>query len=230
MSTKDIVCKVDGLFVGKIQNLWQDRPPSAIHKLPAPDRQDIQKLGFVSDAQADPEHHGGVDKAIHHYAAEHYASWIDEGQIPDGTTPAAFGENVSTTGLSEWDVCIGDILRLGTAVVQISQGRQPCWKVSEYTQNRKMAYLFQKTSRTGWYYRVLEEGHVSIGDDISMIERPQPDWTVARLTAARLFRKATRAEAEELAQMPELADGWKRAFKRMAAGEYDEDVQRRLKG
>ncbi|MGB3179128.1 MAG: MOSC domain-containing protein [Albidovulum sp.] len=164
---------IDGLFFGKVQDLWPGRDQSAIDKMPVQGRHDIDALGFVGDAQADPKHHGGVDKAIHHYASEHYDRWIAEGEIPTGTIPAAFGENIASLGLTEDTLCIGDKLRLGSAVVQISQGRQPCWKVSEHTANKKMAYLFQKTGRTGWYYRVLEPGSAGIGDTISLLERTQ---------------------------------------------------------
>lgn len=94
--------------------------------------------------QADLEHHDGHDKAIHHYATKHCQTWIVEGEIPAGTVPAAFGENIATRSITEQILCIGDKLRLGTAVVQISQGRQPCWKVSEHTKNSKMANPFKK--------------------------------------------------------------------------------------
>ncbi|MGB7321636.1 MAG: MOSC domain-containing protein, partial [Albidovulum sp.] len=124
----------------------------------------------------------------------------------------------------------GDKLRLGSAVVQISQGRQPCWKVSEHTANKKMAYLFQKTGRTGWYYRVLEPGSAGIGDTISLLERTQANWTVKRVTTARLTRKVSREDADILATMPELARGWRTAFARMADGERDEDTIERLLG
>ncbi|MCX7561708.1 MOSC domain-containing protein [Sulfitobacter sp. F26204] len=222
--------RIDGLFFGKVQNHWPGRDPSAIDKKPVIGRHDINELGFVEDAQADPDHHGGVEKAIHHYASEHYASWIAEGEIPAGTTPAAFGENIASRALSEDNLCIGDILQLGSAVVQISQGRQPCWKVSQYTANKKMAYLFQSTGRTGWYYRVLEPGSAGTGDMISLIERRQPDWSVRRVTAARLTRKVSQEDAETLAALPELAPGWRKAFAKIADGEKDEDTDRRLLG
>ncbi len=150
--------------------------------------------------------------------------------MPGDTVPAAFGENISTRGLSEENLCIGDILRLGSAVVQISQGRQPCWKVSAHTSNDKMAYLFQKTGRTGWYYRVLETGTASAGNSVSLIERRHPDWSVLRVTAARLTRRVSKWDAAVLAELPELAGGWQSAFARMASGDLTEDTRARLSG
>ncbi|WP_170335387.1 MOSC domain-containing protein [Ruegeria arenilitoris] len=221
---------IDGVFLGKVRERWQGRPPSAIGKSTVYGRQKIDELGFTGDAQADLKHHGGHDKAIHHYATDHYPLWIAEGEIPDGTIPAAFGENIATRGLTEDTLCIGDILKLGSATVQISQGRQPCWKVSEYTNNKRMAYRFQKTGRTGWYYRVLDHGAAGAGDEVTVLERPQPDWTVKRVTVARLSRQTSQGEAETLALMPELADGWRQAFAKMASGNLLEDQSKRLEG
>lgn len=230
MTRGRLTSRIDGLFFGNVQYRWPGREPSAIDKKPVQGRHNIDALGFIHDAQADPKHHGGVDKAIHHYAREHYARWIAEGEIPMGTKPAAFGENIATLGLTEDTLCIGDKLQFGSAVVQISQGRQPCWKVSQHTANKKMAYLFQTTGRTGWYYRVLDPGSAGEGDTISLLERTQPGWSVKRVTAARLTRKVSQEDAERLATMPELTEGWRSAFARIANGEHDEDTSRRLLG
>lgn len=222
--------QIDGLFFGEVAHRWDALAPSAIDKKLVTGRRKIDELGFTEDAQADPKHHGGPDKAIHHYPTDHYTNWIAEGEIPAGTVPAAFGENIATIGLTEETLCIGDIFRLGTATVQISQGRQPCWKVSRHTGNAKMAYLFQKTGRTGWYYRVLEHGSVGTGDRISLLERPQPNWSVRHVTAARLTREVSLEEAATLANMAELADGWRNAFAKMSGGDFEEDTSRRLQG
>ena len=222
--------KIDGLFFGKVAHRWDGLGPSAIDKTLVRGRREIDELGFTEDAQADPRHHGGTEKAIHHYPGEHYAHWIAEGEVPNGTAPAAFGENISTIGLTEENLCIGDILRLGTATVQISQGRQPCWKVSQRMANPKMAYLFQKTGRTGWYYRILNPGSAAKGDPITLLERPQPEWSVKQVTAARLTHQIAQSDAAILATMSELADGWRKAFAKMADGHFEEDTDKRLKG
>lgn len=230
MTFPDISARIDGLFLGAVKTHWEGRPPSAIAKTTAYSLQEINEFGFVVDEQADLEVHGGHDKAIHHYAAEHYPTWISEGEMPVGTTPAAFGENITTIGMTETTLCIGDKLRLGSAVVQISQGRQPCWKVSAHTENQKMAYLFQKTGRTGWYYRVLEPGQARIGNTIILLERTQPNWTVERVTRARLTRKVSIQDANTLARLPELANNWQVAFAKMAEGNSAENTNARLIG
>lgn len=230
MSLPDIRATLDGLFLGVVTHHWDGRAASAIGKQAVTATQEINELGFVADQQADLSVHGGTDKAIHHYATDHYPAWISEGEIPSGTVPAAFGENIASTGMTEKNLCIGDILRLGSATVQISQGRQPCWKLSAFTGNEKMAYLFQKTLRTGWYYRDFDGGIACQGDSITLIERCHPEWSVERVTGARLTRQVSQQDAETLAELPALASGWRRAFARMAQGETAENTDARLTG
>ncbi len=228
MSIPSLSITIDALFMGRIENRWEGRPPSAISKRLADGKRRIETHGFVDDAQADLDNHGGAEKAIHHYPTDHYALWIAEGAVPAETIPSAFGENIAARGMTEDVICIGDILRLGSATVQISQGRQPCWKVAEHTKNPRMAYLFQNTGRTGWYYRVLEPGDAERGDEIELLDRPQPDWSVKHVTQARLTRRAPQAEVEALAELPELAMDWRKAFAKMAGGDRNEDTSRRL--
>lgn len=228
MTLPELSTVIGGIFLGCVTNRWEAKPPSAIQKDRVSGRQVISLTGFSDDAQADLTVHGGAEKAIHHYAQDHYADWQREGQLPPGAEPAAFGENISTTGLTEENLCIGDILRLGTAIVQISQGRQPCWKLGLHTGNERMPYLFQKTGRTGWYYRVLETGEVEAGDRITLIERRNPDWSVQHVTRARLTRRVSRMDAEALANLTDLAPGWRQAFARVAMGDVNEDTRARL--
>ena len=132
---------VTGLFVGRAERRWPGRPASAIGKRPvAADEAPLilETEGFLLDEQADPRVHGGPDKAVHHYAAGHYAAWRAEfPRLAARLVPGGFGENLSTgAGGADgepWDetsVCIGDVFELGTALVQVTQGRQPCWKLN----------------------------------------------------------------------------------------------------
>lgn len=230
MTLPELSAQIGGILLGSIQDRWEGKAPSAIQKDRVPGPQAITQTGFSEDAQADLTVHGGEEKAIHHYALDHYAAWQDEGHMAAGTVPAAFGENITATGLTEENLCVGDILKLGTATVQISQGRQPCWKLGLHTGNEKMPYLFQKTGRTGWYYRVLETGAAEAGDRITLIERRNPDWSVLRVTRARLTRRVPRKDAETLAGLADLASGWRQAFARMAEGISSEDTSARLAG
>ena len=120
---------IDAVLTGKARAFRGDEA-SAIAKTPVDGALRVGLLGIDGDEQADLTVHGGVDKAIHHYPRDHYGRWA--GELGDHAlleAPGAFGENISTEGLIESEACIGDRYRLGSALVEISQGRQPCWKL-----------------------------------------------------------------------------------------------------
>jgi MOSC domain-containing protein YiiM len=172
----------------------------------------IRFAGIAGDEQADPVFHGGPDKALHHYPAEHYDYWRQKAaDHPLLDTPGAFGENVSTRGLTEGDVCLGDRFRLGTALIEVSQARQPCWKQGHRMEWATLPAMMVRERRSGWYYRVLEEGTAATGDDLQLIERPLPDWTVSRVFGLIIGgdHKQDRAGLLTLAQMPALFEGWR---------------------
>ncbi len=173
------------VFVGEVAPLCAGGPPSAIGKRPAPAPWRIGALGLEGDAQADRKHHGGTEKALHHYPFEHYDFWRREiGERPALLSPGGFGENLSTIGWTEEEVCVGDVIRFGEALVQVSQGRQPCFKLNLRFEVKDMARRVQNSGRTGWYYRVLEPGVAREEDALELVERPSPDWPLARLTGA----------------------------------------------
>ncbi len=185
---------------------------SAIAKAPLAGRVQIGFLGVAGDEQADPRYHGGPDKALHHYPADHYARWATQAvDHPLLGAPGAFGENISTHGLTEADVCIGDRLTLGSALLEISQGRQPCWKQAARMAWTSLPALMVKERRSGWYYRVLKEGVAEAGDMLSLVERPLPDWSVRRVFGLLIGGeyKRDRAALRELAAMEPLFSGWR---------------------
>jgi MOSC domain-containing protein YiiM len=167
---------IDALLVGQVALLPDGRSSSGICKSPTDEALWLSPTGLEGDAQADLRIHGGVEKAVHHYPREHYASWASWSRRADLLGHAgAFGENISTTGWDESNVCIGDVVRLGDALVQVSQGRQPCWKLDVRFGEPGMAREMQARGRTGWYYRVLEPGWVGAGATLSLVERPHPE-------------------------------------------------------
>lgn len=204
---------VEALLVGRIAPFRDADEPSAIAKQPLSGPVAITRLGLAGDEQADRVHHGGPDKAIHLYPRDHYGFWQDElAGHPLLTRAGAFGENVSTTGLVEEDVCIGDRFRLGSALVEVSQGRQPCWKLDHRFGRPGVLARVVTTGRCGWYLRVIEEGVAQAGDSLALVDRPLPTWSVARTFALLIGGKSKSdpAALRALAAMPLLAEPWRR--------------------
>ena len=186
--------------------------PSAIAKLPVLDAVAVDAMGLVGDEQADRSVHGGIDKAIHHYPADHYDWWRGYlGDVPLLDAPGAFGENISTIGLDENSVFLGDRVRLGSALVEVTQARQPCWKLDHRFETKGVMAGVVKTRRSGWYYRVLEPGIVRAGDDLELVYRPYPEWPLASLFGLLIGGEAKDrvADLRALRDVPVLAETWK---------------------
>jgi MOSC domain-containing protein YiiM len=199
---------VDAVLIGHIAP-FRDQT-SAIGKIPVAGPLAVGRLGIQGDAQADLSVHGGIDKAIHHYPRDHYPFWRERVErFPD--KPGTFGENISTVGIGENEACIGDRYRLGSAIVEISQGRQPCWKQGYRLGNPDVVATMVATSRCGWYYRVVEAGQVAAGDGLDLVSRPHPDWSVARVIRLLIGGggKKERAAAAALARMEILSANWR---------------------
>jgi MOSC domain-containing protein YiiM len=200
---------------------FREEETSAIGKLPAFTRVRVTKLGLAGDEQADLRVHGGPDKAIHHYPEDHYRWWKERlRHHPLLARSGAFGENVATSGLTEADVCIGDRWQLGTALVEVSQGRQPCWKLDHRFGGAAVMAAMVQSRRAGWYYRVIEEGEVAAADSLALVERPYPGWTVARVFGLLIAgdHKHDRPGLEALGSVSALAEPWVRRRTALLAG------------
>lgn len=160
------------------------------------------------DAVADTKHHGGVDKAILAYAACHYPAWREEYDRTD-MQPGAFGENLTIAGQDESSVCIGDRYRLGDVVLEVSQPRQPCWKLARRWGLKSLVKRVTQTGRSGWYLRVIETGTIAAGMELERLSRPHPEWTIARADDVLYGREVDRAATVELMQIKELSAAWK---------------------
>ncbi len=164
------------------------------------------------DEQADLRVHGGVDKAVLAYSADHAASWSDL-DVRLGA-PGAFGENLHVAGLTEAAVCIGDRWSVGTSVLEVSQPRQPCWKLNDRWARDDLVERIEADGRSGWYLRVLQEGVLCAEDRWELIERPHPDWSVARAHVVMHHLVGDLDAARELDAVAELADSWHRSLGR----------------
>ena len=171
----------------------------------------VGTTNMAGDGQADHEHHGGVDKAVLAYSAEHYPHWREElnkAALPFG----GFGENLTIAGLDEHSACIGDTWQAGDVVFQVSQPRQPCWKLSRRWRVDNLAARVVANGRSGWYLRVLSEGVIAPGCEIALVERPYADWTVARASDVMHHQKRDLRLSAELASLPPLSESWRRTL------------------
>jgi len=145
---------------------------TGIFKSPVQKRVRLHGLNLEGDRQADLTVHGGQDKAVYVYPSEHYSFWKKE--LPGVDLPwGAFGENFTTQGLFETDVCLGDRFAIGTAEVVVTQPRLPCFKMNLKFDRGDMVKRFLASRRTGFYFRVLREGEVGAGDEIRLVHRDE---------------------------------------------------------
>ena len=189
----------------------------------------LGRTNLAGDGQADLENHGGFNKAVNVYPAEHYPQWEAElGIGPLG--PGAFGENFTIQGLLESAVCVGDVFSVGAALVQVSQPRQPCWKLSRRWDLKDLAFRVQQTGRTGWYFRVLREGRVQAGDRLELTERPHAEWPVALANEVMHQRQGDLEAARALAACAALSDNWREKLQRRSLGNQAQGEAARLDG
>lgn len=163
---------IGGLFLGQVALLDQDSRSSAIVKSAVRGPCLLTPEGLAGDSQADRRVHGGTEKAVHLYPAEHYAHLAAAFPAARHLVPGGLGENLSTTGLTEDLVCIGDRYAIGTAVIEVSQPRSPCWKIDHRVGVEGMAALIARAGLTGWYFRVIDQGRIGVGDRLDLSHRP----------------------------------------------------------
>lgn len=193
-----------------------DRPWSTgFFKTPIEGTVWVGETHLAGDGQADLENHGGREKAILAYAADHYSWWRSHLNLPD-LPYGGFGENLTVAEQDENSVCVGDTYALGEVRLQVSQPRQPCWKLSRRWRIQDLAVQVQKNGRSGWYFRVLQPGYIEAGQPLVLQERPHPEWTIALANRVMHHQRSDRAAAAALAACPLLSDSWRDPLLRRA--------------
>ena len=180
---------------------------TGFYKKPVEGQVFVGRTNLQGDGQSDLQHHGGIDKAVLAYSAEHYPLWRQELKLPE-MCGGAFGENLTIEGLSEESVNIGDVFRIGEVVFEVSQPRQPCWKLARRWRLHQLTALVVQNGRSGWYLRVIDEGWVESGMKVKLLERPNSEWPIARANKILHHHKHDLALTEQLAAVPRLADSW----------------------
>lgn len=216
---------------GKIKkSLGNGRIETAIFKSTLSGPVTITKNGIVGDEHA-YEPHRSLDKALLHYCTSHYDAWARE--IPASEArfkPGAFGENIFNTEINERTVCIGDRIAIGSIIVEVTEPRAPCYKLNHRFEVKDMAKRTQTLFRTGWLYRIIKPGSIAAGDMIRLLERPHPDWTVARIEYYLFLETDNIEKMKEIISIPQLGQEIKDKFLARLAKGVTEDQNGRMYG
>ncbi len=175
----------------------------------------LQRCGFEGDGVGDLKHHGGDDKAVCVYSLEHYPYWEDVLKIK--LPAAAFGENLTVSDLREEDICIGDIFQLGTALLQVSQPRQPCRTLAARYGRDDLVKLVADSGRTGFYFRVLQEGTVEKGARLILMEKDPRAISVSFANHTFHHNRKNCEAIEKMLAVPALSASWQKSFQELKA-------------
>ncbi len=186
---------------------WKDEVTRPVH---------VGTLGLEGDQQADKQHHGGPEMAVLMYAESHYEHWRTLAGLA-AMGPGGFGENLVLRGTDEKQVCVGDVLDIGGARLQVASPRGPCMDISRRWNTAGLLQRVVDSRRTGWYLRVLREGTVTTGDIVTLIARPHAGWTIDRLLALRYVAPRDHAALAEAASLSAFAREWREQFARLSA-------------
>lgn len=217
------------VFVGKVRDYDGSRP-SAIGKIQVDGELTLGDLGLEGDEQAEKKIHGGPDRALCHYPREHYRHWARGlPQQADLFCAPAFGENLSTEGLTEKNVFIGDIFRWGAALIQVTQPRSPCFKLNYHFAVSDMAQLVQNSGKTGWLYRVLAGGQVFSDSPLERVSRLS-DISIHEAGVIAWQMPFDDEQYHRLLAAAGLSVSWSRTLQRRRLSGQIEDNSRRLWG
>jgi MOSC domain-containing protein YiiM len=203
--------------------------PSGIGCKQACDALVVGRQGVLGDTQEDPKHHGGADRVLHHFPREHYGQYRRWDLMRGCMDAPTMGENISTVGLDETEVHIGDIVQFGEVVLQVTQPRSPCFKLNLQFGHESFALAMQQSQLCGWFYRALTPGTIRRGDSLILIERVS-DISVAEAMALYFAPEFDANAYLRLVDCEGLAESWKAGLRRRLAAGKIEDWRRRLYG
>lgn len=186
---------------------------TGIYKIPVAGSVQLHNTGFEGDGQADLKHHGGPDKAVCAYPLEHYPYW--EEQLGRKLQYSAFGENLTTTGLLETEICIGDIYEIGTTLLQVSQPRYPCFKISQKHGPADLPAKVLETGYSGFYFRVLREGRIASGDIIVKKDSGAENASISRVLHLMKVGLQERGALEQLVELNTLSKAVREQFRKL---------------
>lgn len=211
---------------GKARTLFGAKIRTAIYKSTHDEPVNVTKLIIGADEHV-YEYGGGPDRVLLQYCSQHYDRWRKE--LPaseDLFGPGGFGENLVARYANERNICIGDVIQIGNVLAQVSIPRQPCYKLNHRFQAKDMSRRTQELSRTGWFYRILNEGTIQTGDKMTLCERPNPEWTVARVQHYLYHDMRNEEAMKELVQIKELGAETHDIFVNRLKKQYENQLAR----
>jgi MOSC domain-containing protein YiiM len=225
---KPMIEKISGLYAGDESRLF-DGVTSMIDAKNPRQQLVVDLLTVKGDAQSDPKHHGGADRVLHHFPREHYGQYRRWDMMQGFKDAPAMGENISTVGLDETQVNIGDILAIGELRVQVTQPRSPCFKLNRQFGHPEFALAMQTSGLCGWFYRILNPGIININDGITLVER-HSDISVRQAMAIYFAAEFDGESYARLASCEGLAQSWIASLQRRLQSQKIEPWQMRLFG
>ncbi|MDP9228148.1 MAG: MOSC domain-containing protein [Actinomycetota bacterium] len=181
-----------------------ERGTTGIWKQPVDGRIAVSGVNLAGDGQADLSAHGGVDKAVYAYSREDYDWW--ESELGRSLAPGTFGENLTVAGLDPSTALVGERWRVGSALLEVSEPRFPCFKLGIRMEDPRFLKRFAAARRPGTYLRIVSAGEIGAGDEIEVVERPRHEVTIARFAEAYL---GDREQLPELLAADRLSDDWR---------------------
>jgi MOSC domain-containing protein YiiM len=212
-----LISKIDHVFAGGLGVLQPEGQRTGIFKQRHSSPVRVELHGIVGDQHGDTRVHGGPEKAVHQYAAQNYERLAQAfAQSAPQLVAGSLGENISGVGLSECNVHIGDVFRIGSSVLQVSQPRSPCWKINHRFDAEHLSMFIARERITGWYYRVVQPGFIEAGDRIELLERHTERFSIDQFWQVQLSHRPIIDELVALAATQGLAEDWKRRLSERA--------------
>ncbi len=206
--------KIKNIYCGKKQIIKDERGKEYLSSYKKQnlnqDRYLIVKDGFLDDTQSDRNHHGGEDKAVCVYSLKNYEYFRSKFDID--LPECAFGENLSLEDLDDSHICLGDRFQLGEVVFEVSQPRQPCWKISSITGIKNLTALVVKEAKSGFYFRVIKEGNITPSDELNLISRKYPKITIEHINKCAYDAKNNQENIKEILECEELAQAYRESL------------------
>ncbi|ARR51277.1 MOSC domain-containing protein [Photobacterium damselae subsp. damselae] len=219
---------VIGVYCGSVSDM--DGIETAMFKQSVSGRIYLSETGLEGDSCASTKHHGGTERALHQYPVEHYAFWQQQYGVDKEWCAPGMGENISSQGMTEENVCIGDRYQWGEAIIEVSQPRSPCYKLNTRWNVAEFSVQMQKLSRCGWLYRVVKPGPVSVSEPLILLSRPENALTIKQVCDIYFGDPLNRLGLEALQQQTALSHNWQTTITRRLESNELENWNFRLLG